>query len=70
MNKEVIIPNGWVAFVKNKRCYGYSEFKNDSKYSGNLDMITRPTEAELKAFLDESGYVCTVVVKTTTSKPE
>jgi hypothetical protein len=52
MNTQITIPIGWNAFVKDgKTCLGYQEFKNGGKYSGTLTLITKPTEAELKAEL-------------------
>jgi len=51
MATETIIPSGWVAFVKDKECLGYQEFKTGGKYVGDLTLIDKPTEAELKAEL-------------------
>ena len=52
MKKEIIIQKGWVAFIKdNETCVGYREFKDGGKYWGNLELVTKPTEAELKAEL-------------------
>jgi hypothetical protein len=52
MATETIIPTGWVAFVLDgKTCLGYQEFKAGGKYAGILTLITKPTEAELKAEL-------------------
>ncbi len=48
----VNISKGWVAFVKDgKTCVGYREFKSIGKYWGELTLITKPTEADLKAEL-------------------
>jgi hypothetical protein len=52
MSTELItIPVGWTAFCKDKECLGFREFKNGGKYKGVLTLITKPTEAELKAEL-------------------
>lgn len=52
MKKETTIKSGWTAFIKdNDTCLGYSEFKNGAKYLGNLELVTKPTEEELKAEL-------------------
>ena len=51
MATETIIPTGWVAFVLNKKCLGYQNFPAGGKYAGTLTLITKPTEAELKAEL-------------------
>jgi hypothetical protein len=52
MNSEPkIIPIGWSAFVKDTECLGYREFKKGGKYWGKLTLISKPTEAELKAEL-------------------
>lgn len=52
-NEPIIIPISWTAFVKDKSCLGYSEFKQGGKYFGTLTLISKPTEAELKAKLAE-----------------
>lgn len=51
MATETTIPNGWTAFVKDTKAVGYREFKTGGKYFGALTLITKPTEAELKAEL-------------------
>lgn len=45
------VPVGWTAFVKDSKCFGYSEFIKVGAYYGKLTLITKPTEAELKAEL-------------------
>ena len=46
------IVKGWNAFVKDgKTCLGFKEFPNGGKYFGKLTLISKPTEAELKAEL-------------------
>ena len=45
------IAKGWTAFVKDKTCLGLKEFPTGGKYWGKLTLITKPTEAELKAEL-------------------
>ena len=45
------IATGWNAFVKDKTCLGLKEFPKGGKYWGTLTLITKPTEAELKAEL-------------------
>ena len=45
------IATGWNAFVKDKTCLGFKEFPKGGKYWGTLTLITKPTEAELKAEL-------------------
>ena len=47
----ITIPVSWTAFVKDKSCIGYSEFAKGGKYAGTLTLISKPTEAELKAEL-------------------
>ncbi len=49
--EPIIIPISWTAFVKDKSCLGFQEFTNEGKYLGTLTLITKPTEAELKAEL-------------------
>lgn len=49
--EPITIPVSWTAFVKDKSCLGYSEFLNGGKYVGTLTLISKPTEAELKAEL-------------------
>lgn len=49
--EPITIATGWNAFVKDKTCLGLREFKNAGKYWGTLTLITKPTEAELKAEL-------------------
>jgi hypothetical protein len=51
MATETIIPTGWVAFVQDKECLGYQEFKTGGKYYGTLTLIDKPTEAQLKTEL-------------------
>lgn len=48
---SIEIPVGWTAFVKDTKCLGYREFELKGKYWGKLTLITKPTEAELKAEL-------------------
>lgn len=50
-NEPIIIPTSWTAFVKDMSCLGYQEFKQGGKYWGALTLISKPTEAELKAEL-------------------
>jgi len=59
MNEEIIIPIGWSAFIKDKKYYGTQEFKKGGKYYGSLDVVSKPTEEELKAELKKQG--CTLV---------
>ena len=49
--EPITIPVSWTAFVKDKSCLGYSEFPKGGKYFGTLTLISKPTEAELKAEL-------------------
>ena len=49
--ESITIPISWTAFVKDKSCLGYREFSNSGKYYGTLTLISKPTEAELKAEL-------------------
>ena len=50
--EPIIIASGWNAFVKDgKSCLGYREFPQGGKYWGTLTLISKPTEAELKAEL-------------------
>ena len=49
--EPIIIPASWTAFVKDKSCLGYKEFKQGGKYFGTLTLISKPTEAELQAEL-------------------
>lgn len=51
MATETTIPTGWNAFVKDGKCLGYQNFPAGGKYVGTLTLITKPTEAELKAEL-------------------
>lgn len=46
-----VISTSWTAFVKDKTCLGYREFEKGGKYAGTLTLISKPTEAELKAEL-------------------
>lgn len=57
--EPVEIPVSWTAFVKDKSCLGYSEFLNGGKYVGVLTLISKPTEAELKAELEKLGITYT-----------
>lgn len=50
-NEPIDIPQSWTAFVKDKKCLGFQEFKRGGKYFGNLTIVSKPTEAELKAEL-------------------
>jgi hypothetical protein len=45
------LPKGWVAFVQGKDAKLLVELKKDGKYYGQLTLVTKPTEAELKAEL-------------------
>lgn len=49
--EPIDIPQSWTAFVKDKKCLGYQEFKRGGKYFGTLTLISKPTEDELKAEL-------------------
>jgi hypothetical protein len=49
--EPITIPVSWTAFVKDKSCLGYREYPNGAKYFGVLTLISKPTEAELKAEL-------------------
>lgn len=49
--EPITIPVGWTAFVDETKCFGYREFKKGGKYWGKLILVTKPTEAELKAEL-------------------
>jgi hypothetical protein len=49
--EPITIATGWNAFVKDKTCLGLKEFPKGGKYFGTLTLITKPTEAELKAEL-------------------
>lgn len=51
MATETTIPTGWVAFVLDKECLGYQEFKTGGKYVGTLTLINKPTKTELLAEL-------------------
>ena len=51
MATEITIPVSWTAFVNDKSCLGFQEFPKGGKYWGTLTLITKPTEAELKAEL-------------------
>ena len=48
---SINIEKGWNAFVKDSKCIGYHEFKEKGKYWGNLEIVNKPTETELKAEL-------------------
>lgn len=45
------LPKGWVAFVQGKDAKLLVELNKDGKYYGQLTIITKPTEVELKAEL-------------------
>ena len=45
------LPKGWVAFVQDNIDEPIVELKKDGKYYGQLTVISKPTEAELKAEL-------------------
>lgn len=49
--KDIIIENGWTAFVKDSQCVGIKEFKDGGKAFTLLEIITKPTQAELKTEL-------------------
>lgn len=50
---KLTIPIGWTAFcdIVEKNAYGYQEFTKESTANTALTLITKPTEAELKAEL-------------------
>lgn len=50
---EKTIPVGWTAWcdLNEKKVYGYREFTKESKAKTILTLVTKPTEAELKAEL-------------------
>lgn len=50
--EPITIPKSWTAFVKDKSCVGYREFKGEGKYVGTLTLISKPTEEELKTELE------------------
>lgn len=50
--EPITIPKSWTAFVKDKSCLGYREFKSEGKYVGTLTLISKPTEVELKTELN------------------
>ena len=52
---EIEIPKGWTAFVNDKRCLGYQEFKDGGKAKTKLTIITKPTKAQLLAELSAQG---------------
>lgn len=45
------LPKGWVAFVHKDKAQLLAELTKDGKYFGQLTVISKPTEAELKAEL-------------------
>lgn len=47
----IVIPVSWTAFVKGKSCLGYREFPEGGKYWGELTLVSKPTETELKSEL-------------------
>ena len=49
--KDITIEKGWSAFVKDSQCLGIREFKEGGKAFTLLEIITKPTEAELKTEL-------------------
>ena len=49
--KDIIIEKGWTAFVAEDKAIGIKEFPKGGKAFTLLDIITKPTEAELKAEL-------------------
>lgn len=49
--EPIKITTGWNAFVKDKTCLGLKEFPTGGRYWGTLTLVTKPTEAELKAEL-------------------
>jgi hypothetical protein len=51
MRIEKTIPKGWTAFIQDDVCLGYQEFKDGGKAVTSLALVTKPTEAELKAEL-------------------
>lgn len=51
MATEITIPKGWTAFVNKDKAIGYREFIGGGKYVGTLTLVSKPTEAELKAEL-------------------
>lgn len=51
IRKDIIIEKGWSAFVKDSECVGIKEFKDGGKAYTFLEIITKPTQAELKAEL-------------------
>jgi hypothetical protein len=52
MNSEPkIIPVGWSALASESKCFVLREFPKGGKYFGKLTVISKPTEAELKAEL-------------------
>lgn len=46
-----IIPVGWTALTDESKCFVLREFPKGGKYFGKLTVISKPTEAELKAEL-------------------
>lgn len=52
--ETIIIPeNSWAAFVdlESKKLYGITEFKKGGKSHSKLDLIIKPTKAEVEAEL-------------------
>jgi hypothetical protein len=49
--KDITIEKGWSAFVKDSECLGITEFKDGGKAHTLLEIITKPTQKELKAEL-------------------
>jgi hypothetical protein len=53
-HETIVIPeNSWVAFVdlEAKKVFGISEFKKGGKSHSKLDLIIKPTKAEVEAEL-------------------
>lgn len=51
-SETIIIPeNSWVAFIDREaqKLYGLSEFKKGGKSHSKLDLIIKPTKAEVEA---------------------
>lgn len=45
------IPVGWTALIDESKCFVLREFLKGGKYFGRLNIISKPTEEELKAEL-------------------
>ena len=51
-HETIVIPeNSWAAFfdLESKRVYGITEFKKGGKSHSKLDLIVKPTKAEVEA---------------------